>query len=91
MIPNRPNKLSKGLTIQMDNDKKRGKKVRYSDDFNTLSVKGTLDKIGRSFWLNRKRVIIKHPTDFGFYKEAFVLSDSGKLRLKNKRREKLKP
>lgn len=88
----RPNKLANGFCLNDDRHRKNGKQ-RISNhnhpDFNkrgnyhdvlALNVRGTTDVLGRANWLQIKKVMKPHPTDRGYFKEVYVLSEAGKRR-----------
>lgn len=58
--------------------------IELSEELSALTVRGTLDKLGRGRWLFVRKVRVAHPTDFGYYKEAYALSDRGKIYYKRK-------
>jgi hypothetical protein len=41
--------------------------------FLTLAVKGTFDTLARIVRFDIIRVRVKHPTDFGFFKDVYIL------------------
>lgn len=52
-----------------------------------LMVKGTTCQTMNLQFLI-KRVTVAHPTDYGYYKEVYVLNDMGKSALRRKKYEK---
>ena len=95
ILKHRPNRIAKGFTKQEENRKAKGKTrignpvhPNFNHIVNTLVVRGTLDELGAGYWMFKKRVIINHPTDAGFKKEVFVLSELGKNKLKRLKQKK---
>lgn len=95
MINKRPNKLAQGFT-KNEARRERQKKTRisnpmhplYNSDLGKLIVHGTTDELAKGVNFNFKRVTKQHPTDFGYTKQVYVLSDFGKAKLKRMKREK---
>jgi RIO-like serine/threonine protein kinase len=52
-----------------------------SDDVGKLVVYGTFDILARKRFITKK-IIVPHPTDMGYFKEAYILTDSGRSRLR---------
>ena len=97
VIDSRPNKVAKGFTKHYEQRKKQGRELVLNEKHPAyrqktpmllkLMVKGTTDSL-IGFTYMRKRVIVKHPTEFGYFKEAYVLSSMGKAKLQRLKREK---
>ena len=75
----RPNKIAAGC-YKTDN-RRKGNKSKLSNAALTLNVRGTLDHLAATNF-KIKKVKIEHPIDKGYYKEAYILSEMGKKRLK---------
>lgn len=83
-IEQRPNKTAKGFTKNAERMKSQGRNIKDTDILR-LTVRGTTDELnGMLFYF--KRVNKEHPTDKGYFKQVFVLSDTGKAKLRNKKR-----
>lgn len=93
---NRPNKQAVGFTKHYERREKQGR-TRISNPKHplykskdemivSLIVRGTLDELRGKMFLTKK-IKIEHPIDKGFFKEAIVLTDSGRALLKRKKRE----
>lgn len=62
--------------------------TEHQADMNKLSVRGTLDKLaGGTMKYLIKKISKPHPTDIGYYKEVYILNDSGKLKYKYLKRK----
>lgn len=94
-VKNRPNKTAKGFTKHLERREAMGR-TRISNpkhpNYNPkeilvtkLIVKGTLDHLAGSKTFYFKKAKIEHPTDKGYFKEGYILNDSGKSRLKTMR------
>jgi hypothetical protein len=96
-VKNRPNKQAKGFTKHYERREKMGrqrvtnpKHPLYKPKekiINTLIVKGTLDVL-KGYTFLKKKVILEHPIDKGYFKEVYVLSDMGKNYLQRLKVEK---
>ena len=96
-VKNRPNKVAKGFTKFLERRESLGririsnpKHPNYSPKEPTilrLAVKGTMDHLAATNY-KIKKVRIEHPIDKGYFKEAYILTDIGKQRLKTMRRMK---
>ena len=93
---NRPNKQAVGFTKHYERREKQGRKTITNPKhpaYNPkeemivrLIVRGTLDELrGKMFLV--KKIKIEHPIDKGFFKEVFVLTDSGRALLRRKKRD----
>ena len=96
-LKGRPNKQAKGFTKHYYQMKEKGRRFienpvhpNFNHILNTLIVRGTLDHLAKGKTFYFKKIKIQHPTDMGFYKEAYVLTDSGKRRLQTMKRLKAK-
>ena len=82
LVRNRPNKIAKGLTYTLERNKRKSSrhlsKSKLSEDASTLSVYGTLDRLGRGKWMKFTKIKIAHPTDPGYFKEVYVLTKNKK-------------
>jgi hypothetical protein len=93
-LKNRPNKQAKGFTKHYERNKAKGRTYienpahpAFNATLNTLIVRGTLDHLAKTkFYL--KKVRIEHPTDKGFFKDAYILNESGKKLLQSRKRLK---
>jgi len=95
MIPKRPNKLAQGMTRNENTRIGKGKKrisnpqhPDYNRDLSRLMVLGTTDELGKLINYSFKRITKNHPTDMGYAKQVYILSDFGKLKLQRMRYEK---
>jgi hypothetical protein len=97
---NTPRRLCKGVRMVLaDNPRNKmlvsgttnNKTVQYQTEtveiLSTLAVYGTTDVLakrgGHTLGLS-KQITVEHPTDKGYFKKVFVLSDYGKRLIKNK-------
>lgn len=76
----RATRIATGYSKMLADKKSRS----MNDDILRLAVKGTTDELNGLFWLC-KRITIQHPTDAGYYKQAYILNDAGRSRLKHLR------
>lgn len=81
--PTRATKLANGMAQTITTQKS------YSLTALKLSVLGSTDVLAVLVNYMFKRVMVEHPTDKGYFKEVYVLSDKGKLRLKSMRGREL--
>ena len=99
-VENRPNKTAKGFTKHYENWATKGRSHISNDkhpNFNkrgtfheilSLITRGTTDELrGLSFTI-KKKVLKEHPTEKGYFKEVYVLTDFGKRKLKNLKQNK---
>lgn len=95
---NRHNKQAKGFTKHQERREKLGR-VRITNpkhpNYNPkeviitkLIVKGTLDHLSGSKSFLFKKAKIEHPTDKGYFKEGYILTDWGRARLRTMRQLK---
>lgn len=85
---NRPNRTAKGMTRTYERGRRWGKEVR-KPDVGTLMVRGTCDPLAKRMGVASlsKKVMKEHPTDKGYFKQVYVLSDFGRTRLQNLKRK----
>ena len=99
-IKNRPNKLAKGFTKHYERREAKGqirisnpKHPKYNEEkeriINNLIVRGTTDKLNGYSFIYRKLIKKEHPVDKGYFKEVYVLTDSGRAKLARLKREKV--
>lgn len=95
VIRNRHTKNSLGLSAHEARREKLGKRrisnpahPEYNSHYGKLAVYGTGDLLHRhlAFYAVKKK--IAHPTDIGYFKEAYILTDWGKSYLKRLRKTK---
>jgi hypothetical protein len=99
VLMNRHNKTSKGFTIHEEKRKLKGrerisnkKHPNYNPKYETLlklMVKGTTDVLSGGYTFMVKKIKKEHPIDKGYFKECYILSDFGKMKLKRLKREKI--
>ena len=65
----------------------RMKRKTISNDFRSLVVRGTMDKIKPMFLVSHKQK--EHPTDKGYYKEVLTMHPDRKYRLEVLRKKYL--
>lgn len=87
-VANRPNRQAKGFTKHYERREAKGRMTRANLEVGALIVRGTTDHLVRAKWLYFKKVQVEHPTDKGYFKTVFVLTDTGKKRLKTMKRLK---
>lgn len=81
-VDKRPNKVAKGFTKHHERNMSKGKE-NMKPDIGSLIVRGTTDVLAKKTSLGiSKRILKEHPTDKGYFKEVLILSDAGKLKLK---------
>ena len=92
MMNKRPNKLAQGFTKNEERRKRQGKSrianpvhPDYQSDLGKLIVWGTTDELAKGVNFMFKRIRKQHPTDFGYSKDFYVLSDFGKSKLRRMR------
>ena len=65
---------------------------KYNDQkykiFLRLAVYGTCDVLAKGINYNIKKITKEHPTDKGYFKEVYILSDAGKRKLNRLREAK---
>lgn len=99
-VENRPNKTAKGFTKHYERREAKGqiritnpKHANYNEEkdriINKLIVKGTTDELRGYSTFFRKLIRKEHLVDKGYFKEVYVLSDMGKLKLARLKREKV--
>jgi hypothetical protein len=100
VLKNRHNKTAKGFSIHEEQRKLKGR-IRISNpkhpNYNPtkyktllkLMVKGTTDVLAGGYTFMVKKIKKEHPIDKGYFKECYILSDFGKMKLKRLKREKL--
>lgn len=93
-LPKRPNKNAAGCLYTDARRQKSTGLIRISNPrhpehnpeqeriANTLNVRGTTDHLRGLVPLYAKAIQVKHPTDFGYAKTVYVLTEKGKRRLK---------
>lgn len=98
-VKQRLNKQAKGFTKHYERNEAKGR-VTISNPkhpqydaikaplINTLIVRGTLDHLSGNKMFLIKKVKVEHPTDKGYFKEVYILTDSGKRLLKSRKRLK---
>lgn len=99
-IENRLNKTAKGFTKHYERWAQQGrqrignyKHPQYNNRGNakevlSLIVNGTTDELKGLGWIYKKLVEKEHPTDKGYFKKVYILTDAGRLRLKSARKRK---
>lgn len=80
------------MTKNEERNKANGKKRNYtnkkSETLLKLMVKGTTDETGRFWDYYVKSIQKEHPTDKGYFKKMYVLTDKGRRILEAKRKAK---
>jgi hypothetical protein len=99
-FPSRGNKTATGFMVTEKRREKTTGRVRISNpkhpQYNEeksringkLMVYGTCDSLARLFNYGVKKVKKEHSVDFGYFKEVYILSDSGRSKLKSMRYDK---
>lgn len=92
-IRNRPNKTALGFYFTDERRKKSTNKQRvtFHCDLNNeekmfknrLNLYGTGDLLSRTegIYPFKKKIKVEHPTDKGYFKEVYIITDAGKKRL----------
>ncbi len=78
------------MTLHLEQRKAKGKYIndKNADNVLCLAVNGTTDKLAGGYRFLAKKVKVEHPIDKGYFKEAYILTDMGKARLKRLKIEK---
>ncbi len=89
----RPNKNAAGFTYT---DRRRakqramffgGEKEERYNHLNKLHIYGTGDELTRNIY-NTSKVKREHPTEFGYFKEFYILNETGKRKLRELKRKR---
>ena len=93
-VSNRHNKQAKGFTKHYERRERMGRKLvlkksptEAESTITKLIVRGTLDHLARTNFFFKK-VMVEHPIDKGYFKEVYILTDSGKARLRTMKKLK---
>jgi hypothetical protein len=93
-LPSRPNRKAKGALYtekrrELTTNKKRISNPKHPDYNETkdrtalkLMCFGTCDTLAKLINYSVKKIKKEHPTDKGYFKECYVLTDSGRTKLK---------
>ena len=63
---------------------------QYNHELGKLTVWGTTDELAKCVNYMVRKVVKSHPTDMGYFKQMYVLSDFGKTKLKRMRCDAVK-
>jgi hypothetical protein len=93
----RPNKVAQGFTDHEERRKAMGRSriqnpmhPQYNHELGKLTVWGTTDELAKGVNYMVRKVVKSHPTDMGYFKQMYVLSDFGKTKLKRMRCDAVK-
>lgn len=79
---NRKNKVANHYQLLLE----KKKRLSNNKDLLQLAVYGTLDPLSKRYGALSisKKILKKHPTDEGYFKTVYVISEYGKRLLKNR-------
>ncbi len=97
-LPSRPNRKAKGALYtekrrELTTGKNRisnPKHPQYNEVKDRINLKlmchGTCDSLAKMVNYSVKKIKREHPTDKGYFKECYILTDSGRAKLKRMKR-----